>query len=163
MGFEISDEDKELFRNSVARINDKPKKQQPSENTGVNSAWRYGLSDAFPKSVSAEAQLSYCESGVSAQRFKQLQAGQLPWEAKLDLHGARFDSAANILCTAIENFTHQHIRVALIIHGKGGRFGQPILKNYVHHWLKQLPQVLAFHSALPKDGGSGALYVLLKR
>ncbi|HET8706021.1 MAG TPA: Smr/MutS family protein, partial [Pseudomonadales bacterium] len=39
---------------------------------------------------------------------------------------------------------------------------EPILKSSVNHWLRQLPQVLAFCSAQPKDGGLGAVYVLVK-
>ncbi|MGY8862749.1 MAG: Smr/MutS family protein, partial [Pseudomonadales bacterium] len=41
--------------------------------------------------------------------------------------------------------------------------GQAIIKSHVNHWLQQLDAVLAFTSALPKDGGTGALYVLLKK
>ncbi len=58
--------------------------------------------------------------------------------------------------------TSRH-RCLLIIHGKGSHNGKaPVLKNLVRHWLPQFPQVLAFHSALTRDGGAGALYVLLK-
>ena len=50
------------------------------------------------------------------------------------------------------------------MHGKGLRSGPagPVLKNSVQHWLSQWDEVLAFVSAQPRDGGSGALYVLLK-
>ena len=34
---------------------------------------------------------------------------------------------------------------------------------YVAHWLKQLPDVLAFHSAPEWKGGCGAVYVILKK
>jgi len=54
-------------------------------------------------------------------------------------------------------------RCVLIIHGKGGVQNEiSILKSHVNHWLKQFTEILAFHSALPKDGGRGAVYVLLK-
>jgi DNA-nicking Smr family endonuclease len=52
----------------------------------------------------------------------------------------------------------------LIIHGKGGYDGGPsLLKSQVNHWLKQMPEVLAYHSAVRQHGGLGAVYVLLKR
>jgi DNA-nicking Smr family endonuclease len=53
----------------------------------------------------------------------------------------------------------------MVIHGKAfSQSGQqPVLKSYVNDWLRQLPQVLAFCSAQPKDGGSGALYILIKQ
>ncbi|EXJ09223.1 Smr domain protein [Nitrincola nitratireducens] len=38
-----------------------------------------------------------------------------------------------------------------------------MIKSCVNDWLQQIPQVLAFTSAQPKDGGTGAVYVLLKR
>lgn len=41
--------------------------------------------------------------------------------------------------------------------------GAPCNKNLLNRWLPQMNEVIAFHSALPKDGGSGAIYVLLKR
>ncbi len=55
-------------------------------------------------------------------------------------------------------------RCVLIIHGKGGRKGKvALIKTHTHHWLKQFPQILGFVSALPKHGGTGAVYVLLKK
>jgi DNA-nicking Smr family endonuclease len=52
-----------------------------------------------------------------------------------------------------------------IIHGKGHGSHQkrPVLKQYVNHWLRQRDEVLAFCSARQVDGGTGAVYVLLKR
>ena len=52
-----------------------------------------------------------------------------------------------------------------IIHGKGKLLqgGGAKLKNYVNCWLMQIPWVLAFSSAQPRDGGAGALYILLRR
>jgi DNA-nicking Smr family endonuclease len=52
-----------------------------------------------------------------------------------------------------------------IIHGKGNGSVQrrPVLKGKVNHWLQQRDEVLAFCSARPVDGGTGAVYVLLKR
>ena len=52
----------------------------------------------------------------------------------------------------------------LIVHGKGGRVGDntAILKNLTGRWLLAHPSVVAFHSALPRQGGTGATMVLLK-
>ena len=38
-----------------------------------------------------------------------------------------------------------------------------MLKGYVNHWLKELDAVQAFHSAQPQHGGTGAVYVLLRK
>jgi DNA-nicking Smr family endonuclease len=55
--------------------------------------------------------------------------------------------------------------VVRIIHGKGNTsLGKmPVLKGRVNSWLRQKNEVLAFCSARPNDGGTGAVYVLLKR
>lgn len=56
------------------------------------------------------------------------------------------------------------IRCLLILHGKGERSTpRALLKSYVSAWLPQLPAVMAIHSAERRHGGSGALYVLLRK
>jgi len=53
----------------------------------------------------------------------------------------------------------------MIIHGKGlgGDSQYPVLKNLTINLLTAQDNVLAFTSALASDGGTGALYVLLKK
>ena len=173
----LSDEDKKLFRSmmqtvkpldKVKKLAEKPAPSPTQSRPKLISTEKpkpnYDLSNYFHDTVNSDAILAYCKQSIPRKRLSQLKGGHIPWEARLDLHGLRPDSARESLC----NFIDQQISVAhrclLIIHGKGGLHGEaPILKNYVNHWLRQLPQILAFHSALPRDGGSGALYVLLKR
>ena len=52
-----------------------------------------------------------------------------------------------------------------VIHGKSARSGPdgPVLKARVQHWLAQWDDVLGYVSARRRDGGSGAVYVLLRR
>jgi DNA-nicking Smr family endonuclease len=51
-----------------------------------------------------------------------------------------------------------------VIHGKGlgSRNREPVLKAKVAGWLAQREAVLAFCEAPPRDGGSGAVLVLLR-
>lgn len=108
--------------------------------------------------------MSYSQPGLSNQRLKELKNGQIPWERRLDLHGLKSETARDALCQFIQTQAEHDKRCLLIIHGKGGQQGEPpIIKNLVNRWLPQMDEVLAFHSALPKDGGTGAVYVLLKR
>ena len=124
----------------------------------------YALSNYYHEEVSSDTILAYCKQSIPHRRLIQLRKGEIPWQARLDLHGLRPDAAQESLCHFIDQQIRLDNRCLLVIHGKGGQRGEaPILKNLVNHWLKQLPQVLAFHSALPRDGGSGALYVLLQR
>lgn len=124
----------------------------------------YNLSNYYSTVVEAESILSYGHQSLLKKHFNQLKKGQRQWQARLDLHGLTIDTARDALCRFIEAQHARGARCLLIIHGKGGQHGNvPVLKNHVNHWLQQLPQVLAFHSAQPKEGGSGAVYVLLRK
>jgi DNA-nicking Smr family endonuclease len=122
------------------------------------------LSNFYTNEVGAETTLSWCQHGIPRKRFSELKQGKIPWDSKLDMHGLRADDAAQTLLDFIARHQTLDHRCLLIVHGKGNhRSEAPVLKNLVNHWLQQIPQVLAFHSALPREGGNGALYVLLKR
>jgi DNA-nicking Smr family endonuclease len=55
-------------------------------------------------------------------------------------------------------------RCVRIIHGKGTRSGNagPVLKPRVYRWLRRSDAILAYTTAHRSDGGSGAVYVLLR-
>ena len=124
-----------------------------------------GLSDRLQTLVGSEDELIFASPGVQQRLIQRIKQGHLPWEAGLDLHGYRVDDARQQLGRFIRDAVRQQQRCVLVVHGKAanteGR--QPLLKSYVNDWLRQLPSVLAFVSAQPRDGGTGALYVLLKR
>ena len=68
------------------------------------------------------------------------------------------------LARFIRTAREKNIRCVQIIHGKGyGSNNQgPKLKPMVNQWLQKREEILAFCSARPADGGTGAVYVLLK-
>ncbi|MDX2346702.1 MAG: Smr/MutS family protein [Legionella sp.] len=125
---------------------------------------RPNLSNPWDDSdIQAETCLSFGETRMQAKQFKALKQGKIRPDIKLDLHGLHIDQAEDELLACIQDAREQQIRCILIIHGKGGRFhGASTLKTHVNNYLKQLSDVLAFHSATPRDGGTGALYVLLR-
>ncbi len=114
--------------------------------------------------VEPTAQLSYRSEHTRPDILKQLKNGHIQWEASIDLHGFTIDQALQELSELIDMCCAKQIDCIRVIHGKGfsGSEQRPVLKSYCNHWLAQMPQVLAFCSAPPKDGGSGALYVLLQ-
>lgn len=121
------------------------------------------LSDHYYETVKSDSVLSYSHPSLSSKRFQEFLKGNVRWEAKLDLHGLNLDLAKDRLIDFILNQNLLGHRVILVVHGKGGQFNPtPVLKNLVKHWLPQFPQVLAFRSAIGRDGGNGAVYVLLK-
>ncbi|KTD20550.1 Smr domain protein, DNA mismatch repair protein-like protein [Legionella lansingensis] len=174
----LSEEDKALFRKMVGEVKplskDKkiatvtPKSKTPTakaqnatENKKANPIY---LSDYYMNEVQANSLLSYCSHSIPLKRLRELKSGQIQWDSRLDLHGLRPNIAKETLIKFILQQSASGHRCLLIIHGKGSHHGEaPVLKNLVNHWLRQFPQVLAFSSALARDGGSGALYVLLKR
>ena len=83
----------------------------------------------------------------------------------LDLHGLQQTQAERELLEFLSDQFQAHHRCLLIVHGKGlhGDDRHPVLKNLTQRFLVQSPLVLAFSSAQPRDGGLGAVYVLLKR
>ncbi|RZU47072.1 DNA-nicking Smr family endonuclease [Fluviicoccus keumensis] len=126
-----------------------------------------GISDtqALLNPVASEAQLAFRRVGVQVGQFKKLQDGQLPWKAAVDLHGCTVEQARLAVLQLIADAREESITIIKIVHGKGysQETGGSLLKTCVNGWLQQHPAVLAFCSASSKDGGTGAVLVLLKR
>lgn len=96
--------------------------------------------------------------------LQKLRRGQYAVDAEIDLHGLNAAQAKHALRDFIVDAVARHWRCVRVVHGKGRRSGPrgPVLKPIVFHWLQRSNHVLAFGSARPVDGGSGALYVLLR-
>jgi len=102
--------------------------------------------------------------GVQNGVYKKLRQGKYPSENHLDLHKTTVKQAQKQVLNFIEYSRKKNYRCVIITHGKGVHSKTPgKIKSHVNHWLQQIPEVLAFHSTLTKDGGSGAVYVLLKK
>lgn len=108
--------------------------------------------------------LDYRTDGVAHGVFRKLKRGQYPIDARLDLHRKSMVEARAEVYGFIADCLRYDVRSAMILHGKGER-GEPkaFLKSCVNTWLKQMPEVLAFHSAQKHHGGVGALYILLRK
>ena len=102
----------------------------------------------------------------------QLRRGQQSVDASIDLHGMRQDEAHLALHAFLRREQRRGCRIALVVTGKGALaptlFGDErgVLRRMVPHWLR-LPElralVLGFEEAEQRHGGSGALYVRLRR
>ena len=101
-------------------------------------------------------------AGIDGATQRRLFRGEVPIDLRLDLHGMTAARAQKQLIRFIETAGNDGFRCVLVITGKGSG----VLNGHVPNWLKQLPlsrHVLALAEARPKDGGSGAFYVLLRR
>ena len=105
--------------------------------------------------------------GLDRRTAEKLRRGRLEIEARLDLHGMTQEEAHRALARFIHRTQENGARMVLVITGKGSATGGGgVLRAVVPRWLNEAglrPRVLSFAWAQPKDGGSGALYVLLRR
>lgn len=111
--------------------------------------------------------LEFKRPGVQNGVFRKLKQGKYESEARLDLHRMTAAIARRELFDFIAEAHNLGLRTVLIIHGKGQTRAEQercsILKGCTDHWLRQLDIVQAFHSAQPRHGGTGAVYVLLRK
>ncbi|HWK46878.1 MAG TPA: Smr/MutS family protein [Stellaceae bacterium] len=126
-------------------------------------------------------ELTYARApGLDRRSAERLKRGKLPIEARLDLHGLTQETARRALDRFVADAADRGLRAVLVITGKGlGQYGDPgdpgwtgderrpgVLRSAVPRWLNEQPnrpRVLAFTQAQDRDGGTGALYVLLRR
>jgi DNA-nicking Smr family endonuclease len=171
-----SKEEIEEFRRSVGPVRTvrhdrisaahKPPPPRPRADDGL---LRDNSFDAFSdqlgeQAVGANDTLLFVRPGVQHRQLQQLRRGQFRNQAGLDLHGMNTAQARLAMAAFIAQCQARQIRHVRIIHGKGfGTAGDsPVLKNRINAWLQQHHEVLAFSSAQARDGGTGALYVLLR-
>ena len=124
-----------------------------------------GLSDQFVIDVGAEDELYWARDGVQDSQLRKLKAGQVPFEGSLDLHGMSVEKARETLWDFLAEATRFEVRCVRVTHGKAVRLDgkRPMIKSHVNTWLRQHPQVLGFTSCQARHGGTGAVYVMLKR
>ncbi len=173
----VNEEDMALFRQAVGTVHPvrqdaviaRPEKPKPrpaqriADERQVLRDMALGLSD--PEILETGDELYFKRGGVQDRLFLKLKRGQLKIEYELDLHGMTVATAKQALCHFFAKAKASNWRCIRIIHGKGrgSMHGIPVLKAKLNHWLRQRDEILAFCSARPIDGGTGAMYVLIKR
>ena len=160
---------KKMDTSNIAKI-EKDKKKKIDAQTLAKRAAATGpmqtdhaeLSDtqAMLNPVASQATLSYRIGTLQHKVFEDLKAGNLRWFEAVDLHGCTVEDARAAVLQIIQMAKDENQNVIKIVHGKGP---EAILKTYVNGWLRQHRDVLAFVSAPEKQGGTGAVLVLLKR
>ncbi|MEC9252235.1 MAG: DNA endonuclease SmrA [Pseudomonadota bacterium] len=108
--------------------------------------------------------LAWKKDGVQPRVFRRLAQGKYPIEATLDLHQRTVKEARDDVFRFIRSSSRNGLRSVVIVHGRGDKSDDPAkLKSYVAHWLVQLADVIGFHSAPRRDGGTGATFVLIRK
>jgi len=139
----------------------KPEKAYNTEELFIHDP----LSDELEiEEVDSAEILSFCRTGIQKNTFRKLRSGNYRISDELDLHGLTLKQAKKILVYYLQEAVQFEGCCVRIIHGKGHRSSnnKSVLKTHVNHWLSEHDRVLAFHSTKLRDGGAGAVYVLLK-
>ncbi len=123
-----------------------------------------GISDGGVAHLLSENGTAYVRADAAPDTARKLKQGHWRAGAELDLHGLRVEQARHAVISFLDECLGQGVRCVRIVHGKGyGSQGMaPVLKDKVRAWLAQKAEVLAFSEAPPREGGSGALLVLMQ-
>ena len=174
---DIDPEDSRLFRRAIAdarplsrdRIDPIPRKV-PARARFTQKDERAALEESLnPSSAELEEAsgdvLHYRGPSVGARTFRKLSRGKFSVQGEIDLHGLTLPEARDALRDYIDLARARDWTCVRVIHGKGLGSGErgPVIKPHVSAWLRRWNEVLAFASARREDGGTGAVYVLLKR
>ena len=173
----ISDEDSSLFRDAVGDVrpveNDRVDEPGRRAKPAVRQAERddrsvmAALLDELSETDFLETgeHLAWTRPGVQRSVLRKLKGGRYAIQGEMDLHGLTVEEARAELSAFLGAARAERRLCVRVIHGKGRPGGDraPRLKPAVNGWLQKNRAVLAFCSARNADGGTGAVYVLLRR
>ncbi|MGH8456471.1 MAG: Smr/MutS family protein [Stenotrophobium sp.] len=170
------DTDAALFRNAMAGVkrvapaqhialpqimpSTRPRQQEADDRAVMKEL----LANPEPDLLESGDTLLYRIPGLPESVFRRLRRGQYKVQDELDLHGLNREKARVEVGKFIARCHDRGFRCARIVHGKGNGSPNsgPVIKTYLDGWLRRRSDVLAFCSARPVDGGTGAVYVLLR-
>ena len=95
-----------------------------------------------------------------------IKKGQYKIDITVDLHHKNQNEAYNFLKYQIIKAINENLRLLLVISGKGNQKQPSILRESLPKWLASpeiAPYIVYYTNAIPKHGGLGAFYVLIKR
>jgi DNA-nicking Smr family endonuclease len=172
---DATDDPYELFRKATRDVKPLPAKAVVTDKPKPRAIARFARADnhavlreslepfADPALLETGDEISFRRPGVPETLLRKLRRGHFSVDAEIDLHGLTSPQARAALREFIAYEITRGARCVRVIHGKGLGSGPrgPVLKNVVNLWLRRAAVVVAFGSARPLDGGSGAVYVLL--
>ena len=108
--------------------------------------------------------IEFKRDGVQDGVYRKLRLGKYPIQARLDLHRKTLKEARDEVVHFLQQCMKMDIRTVVIVHGRGERSNPPaLMKSYVAQWLTQIKDVQCAHSAQRFHGGTGAVYILLRK
>ena len=105
--------------------------------------------------------------GIDRKLDKKFKNGNFVADIKIDFHGLKLDEAFNYLIDTIKYAYEKGLKFVLVITGKGygTKSGKDSIKSQIEHWMTHpyiSSRVIKYVDAQKKDGGTGAIYVLVK-
>ncbi|NVD06060.1 DNA endonuclease SmrA [Vibrio sp. JPW-9-11-11] len=108
--------------------------------------------------------IEFKRDGVQEGVYRKLRLGKYPIQARLDLHRKTLKEARDEVVKFLKQCIQMDIRTVVIVHGRGERSNPPaLMKSYLAQWLQQIRDVQCVHSAQRFHGGTGAVYVMLRK
>ena len=174
----MSKDDLELFRRAMSgakplqsdeRVSPPGKKPRPrarfaraDERAALRESLEADLDDLENDNADF---LRFNRPSIGKRTMRRLARGNYSVQDEIDLHGMTQDEARERLKQFIDNCATAGKQCVRVVHGKGLGSGLrgPVLKRSVNRWLRRWDSVLAFVSTPQVDGGTGAVYVLLKK
>jgi DNA-nicking Smr family endonuclease len=161
---------KRIKSDDVAQLHDpesalEQKRKRATSQKSVKDKLLNPLSMEGVKPIPPDDFITFQQPGIQDGVFKKLRLGKYPLEHKLSLKGMTLKESCDRIYQTIKQSHERGVRALLIQHGQG-KESKPfpgLKKSYVNHWLREMEEVIAFHTAQPMHGGFGATYVLLKK
>jgi DNA-nicking Smr family endonuclease len=172
----IDDADSRLFREAIGEVRQldpvapPPTTPKPAPHPHMLEADEAAvpgelLDMAFdPALLEVGEELGYLRDGYPPKLLRQLKRGQFSVQDDLDLHQMNAAAAQASIVAFLAEAKQHGLRCVRIVHGKGlrSKAAGPVLKGLTDRMLRRRDDVVAFASARPALGGTGAVIVLLK-
>ena len=168
------DDDAALFRVAIGHVRELPatpagpQKPRPKPQARMRDRDEADARSEFQRALEASPLLagdvsSYRRDNVPKGVLQRLARGEYAAQDELDLHHVTASAAEAMLRRFMKESFESGMGCVRVIHGKGlnSPDGVPTIKNLVDRVLRHRSDVLAFHSAPPAQGGTGAVLVLL--
>ena len=144
------------------QLSTRPRQSEADERAVMDELLDWGMFE--PELIESGDTLAYRGPGLQDTVWRKLRRGGYRLRAELDLHGMNRADARLAVTDFLAECQARDARCVRIIHGKGNRSPNsgPVIKTLLDSWLRRRSDVIAFCSARPHDGGTGAVYVLLR-
>lgn len=173
----VTPDDVSLFREAIGEVRPlaadeartlparpRPRPEPRQRAADEREALRLSREDPFAIGVAGPGEeLGYRRVEVPVKTWRRLGRGEYAVQDEIDLHHLRVDAAATLLSAFLTDARRRRHLCVRVVHGKGlgSADGGSVVKAMTDRLLRQRSDVLAFASAPPAQGGTGAVLVLL--